>query len=198
MSMCLSVQLMWLLGPRGIPADWRHMEGFGVHTFKMVNKAGKETYVKFHWKPTCGVKVLTDEEAKQVGEANNVQSHATEDLWNFIEDGKPFKLFTCCLLISGQTTRSMFALKSSKESCYSCLTAACATGLLQVSWLPLKPFRNPLSLLFYVTSLHACSSCLILYVACMSASVCCLNLLLMLVSHVTVYAPSFPMLLHAF
>ncbi len=79
---------MWLLGPRGIPADWRHMEGFGVHTFKMVNKAGKETYVKFHWKPTCGVKVLTDEEAKEVGMANNVQSHATEDLWNSIESGR--------------------------------------------------------------------------------------------------------------
>lgn len=83
----LAMQLMWLLGPRGIPADWRHMEGFGVHTFKMVNKAGKETYVKFHWKPTCGVKVLTDEEAKEVGMANNVQSHATEDLWNTIESG---------------------------------------------------------------------------------------------------------------
>ena len=83
------VQLMWLLGPRGIPADWRHMEGFGVHTFKLVNKAGKETYVKFHWKPTCGVKVLTDEEAKEVGMANNVQSHATEDLWNTIESGMP-------------------------------------------------------------------------------------------------------------
>ena len=64
------------------------MEGFGVNTFEMVNKAGKRTYVKFHWKPTCGVKVLTDEEAKQVGEANNVQSHATEDLYNSIENGK--------------------------------------------------------------------------------------------------------------
>ncbi len=88
------MQLMWLLGPRGIPADWRHMEGFGVHTFKMVNKAGKETYVKFHWKPTCGVKVLTDEEAKEVGMANNVQSHATEDLWNTIESGM-YRLLKC-------------------------------------------------------------------------------------------------------
>lgn len=96
--LCVCVQLMWLLGPRGIPADWRHMEGFGVHTFKVVNKAGKETYVKFHWKPTCGVKVLTDEEAKQVGEANNVQSHATEDLWNCIESGTPLLLFVSVLL----------------------------------------------------------------------------------------------------
>ena len=83
----LRLQLLWLLGPRGIPADWRHMEGFGVHTYEMVNKAGKRTYVKFTWKPTCGVKTLNDDEAKQVGEANNVQSHATEDLWNTIESG---------------------------------------------------------------------------------------------------------------
>ncbi len=94
LTLVLAMQLMWLLGPRGIPADWRHMEGFGVHTFKMVNKAGKETYVKFHWKPTCGVKVLTDEEAKEVGMANNVQSHATEDLWNSIESGM-YPLLKC-------------------------------------------------------------------------------------------------------
>ena len=108
---------MWLLGPRGIPADWRHMEGFGVHTFKMVNKAGKETYVKFHWKPTCGVKVLTDEEAKQVGEANNVQSHAREDLWNSIEDGEPFELFwTVCSVVAQsikQVLHGMFPLSCS-------------------------------------------------------------------------------------
>lgn len=96
LTLVLAMQLMWLLGPRGIPADWRHMEGFGVHTFKMVNKAGKETYVKFHWKPTCGVKVLTDEEAKEVGMANNVQSHATEDLWNSIENGM-YPLLKCAL-----------------------------------------------------------------------------------------------------
>ena len=38
----------------GIPLNYRHMEGFGVHTFKLINKAGRETYVKFHWKPKCG------------------------------------------------------------------------------------------------------------------------------------------------
>jgi catalase len=44
----------FLLDDVGIPANYRHMEGFGVHTYKLVNKAGKESYVKFHWKPTCG------------------------------------------------------------------------------------------------------------------------------------------------
>lgn len=38
----------------GVPANYRHMEGFGVHTFVLVNAEGKETLVKFHWKPTCG------------------------------------------------------------------------------------------------------------------------------------------------
>ena len=37
-----------------MPLNYRHMEGFGVHTFVLVNAAGKETLVKFHWKPTCG------------------------------------------------------------------------------------------------------------------------------------------------
>lgn len=108
--------LMWLLGPRGIPADWRHMEGFGVHTFKMVNKAGKETYVKFHWKPTCGVKVLTDEEAKEVGMANNVQSHATEDLWNTIESGEfpEWKLYIQTMEIEDELKYDFDPLDASK------------------------------------------------------------------------------------
>jgi catalase len=38
----------------GIPANYRHMEGFGVHTFKLLAGSGRETLVKFHWKPTCG------------------------------------------------------------------------------------------------------------------------------------------------
>lgn len=54
----------------------RHMEGFGVHTFKLVNKAGRETLVKFHWKPKAGVKCLLEEEAVAVGGANH--SHATQ------------------------------------------------------------------------------------------------------------------------
>jgi catalase len=69
----------------GIPSDYRHMEGFGVHTFKLITKAGKETYVKFHWKPTCGVKNLLEDEAIMVGGANH--SHATQDLTDSIASG---------------------------------------------------------------------------------------------------------------
>jgi Catalase len=45
---------MFLLDDVGIPLNYRHMPGFGVHTFKLLNKAGQEHYVKFHWLPKCG------------------------------------------------------------------------------------------------------------------------------------------------
>nr|QXE96797.1 catalase [Caragana microphylla] len=69
----------------GVPTDYRHMEGFGVHTFTLINKAGKVQYVKFHWKPTCGVKCLLEEEAIRVGGTNH--SHATQDLYDSIAAG---------------------------------------------------------------------------------------------------------------
>jgi catalase len=48
------LQFSFLLDDVGVPLNYRHMEGFGVHTFMLLNKAGRETLVKFHWKPSCG------------------------------------------------------------------------------------------------------------------------------------------------
>ncbi|KAL8512398.1 hypothetical protein ACS0TY_018763 [Phlomoides rotata] len=53
------------------------MEGFGVHTFTLINKAGKVNYVKFHWKPTCGVKCLL-EKLYKLDEAIKFHSYETE------------------------------------------------------------------------------------------------------------------------
>ena len=47
--------LMWAMSDRAIPRSYRMMEGFGVHTFRMVNAKGKSTFVKFHWKPKLGM-----------------------------------------------------------------------------------------------------------------------------------------------
>eukprot|EP00803_Ostreobium_quekettii_P011299 evm.model.scf_21EXC.2 EVM.evm.TU.scf_21EXC.2 scf_21EXC:32870-40615(+) len=69
----------------GIPLNYRHMEGFGVHTFKLMSREGKDTYVKFHWKPLCGVKCLMDDEAVVVGGKNH--SHASQDLYDSIAAG---------------------------------------------------------------------------------------------------------------
>ena len=79
------LQLTFLLDDAGIPLNYRHMPGFGVHTMKLINKAGRETYVKFHWVPKCGEKYLLDDEAVMVGGANH--SHATKDLFDAIAAG---------------------------------------------------------------------------------------------------------------
>ena len=47
--------LMWAMSDRAIPRSFRTMEGFGVHTFRLVNAKGKTSLVKFHWKPAAGV-----------------------------------------------------------------------------------------------------------------------------------------------
>jgi catalase len=56
--------VMWNMSDRGIPRSYRTMEGFGVHTFRLVNAAGESSLVKFHWKPAAGVHSLVWEEAQ--------------------------------------------------------------------------------------------------------------------------------------
>src|SRR4051812_1804666 len=55
--------LMWAMSDRAIPRSYRMMEGFGVHTFRLVNDAGETSLVKFHWKPVLGVHGLVWDEA---------------------------------------------------------------------------------------------------------------------------------------
>jgi catalase len=55
---------LWNMSDRGIPRSYRMMEGFGVHTFRLVDADGGTTLVKFHWKPRLGVHSLTWEEAQ--------------------------------------------------------------------------------------------------------------------------------------
>jgi catalase len=63
-------QFTWLFGDRGIPASYRHMDGFGSHTFQWVNAAGKRVWVKFHWKTNQGIRCRTAAEAAKVGGEN--------------------------------------------------------------------------------------------------------------------------------
>ncbi|MDT5219971.1 MAG: catalase, partial [Mycobacterium sp.] len=56
--------VFWNMSDRGIPRSYRTMEGFGVHTFRLVNRKGKTSLVKFHWKPVAGVHSLVWEEAQ--------------------------------------------------------------------------------------------------------------------------------------
>ncbi len=77
--------LVNLFSPRGIPADYRHMQGFGVNTYKWVNEQGETHLVKYHWMPKQGVRSMTAEDAAavQAGELG----HATRDLHEAIDRG---------------------------------------------------------------------------------------------------------------
>lgn len=77
--------LTHLFSPRGIPASYRHMEGFGVNTYKMVNAEGETVLVKYHWHPRQGVASLTEEEAAKV-QGQDLGSHS-KDLFEAIERG---------------------------------------------------------------------------------------------------------------
>nr|WP_304941236.1 catalase [Streptacidiphilus neutrinimicus] len=57
---------IWNMSDRGIPRSYRMMEGFGIHTFRLVNAEGASTLVKFHWKPKAGVHSLVWEEAQLI------------------------------------------------------------------------------------------------------------------------------------
>ncbi len=57
---------LWNMSDRGIPRSFRMMEGFGVHTFRLIAEGGKTVLVKFHWKPRLGVHSVTWEEAQLV------------------------------------------------------------------------------------------------------------------------------------
>lgn len=78
--------LTFLLDDVGIPRNYETMNGAGVHTFVLINKKGRETYVKFHWVSEQGEHNLLDEEACQVGGRDF--SHATAHLIDSIEAGR--------------------------------------------------------------------------------------------------------------
>jgi catalase len=77
--------IMWLMSDRAIPRSYRMMEGFGVHTFRLIDAAGKSTFVKFHWKPLLGVHSVAWDEAQNIS-GKDPDFHR-RDLWDAIESG---------------------------------------------------------------------------------------------------------------
>jgi catalase len=77
--------LMWVMSDRAIPRSYRTMEGFGVHTFRLVNAKGETSLVKFHWKPVAGMASLVWEEAQKLGGID--PDFHRRDLWDSIEFG---------------------------------------------------------------------------------------------------------------
>ena len=76
---------IWVMSDRGIPRSLRMMEGFGIHTFRLINKKGESHFVKFHWKPVLGVHSVTWDEAVKINGADS--DFHRRDLWDAIEAG---------------------------------------------------------------------------------------------------------------
>ncbi|PZR21834.1 MAG: catalase HPII [Citrobacter freundii] len=77
--------IMWLMSDRAIPRSYRMMEGFGVHTFRLINENDESHFVKFHWKPLLGVHSVAWDEAQKIS-GKDPDFHR-RDLWEAIENG---------------------------------------------------------------------------------------------------------------
>ena len=78
--------IMWAMSDRTIPRSLRMMEGFGVHSFRLVNDKGESTFVKFHWRPKLGLQSTIWDEAVKIAGAD--QDYHRRDLYEAIEAGK--------------------------------------------------------------------------------------------------------------
>jgi catalase len=76
---------MWAMSDRAIPRSFRFMEGFGTHTFRLVNAQGRSTFVKFHWKPKLGMQSVAWNEAVKINGAD--PDFHRRDLWDAITEG---------------------------------------------------------------------------------------------------------------
>jgi catalase len=77
--------LMWVMSDRAIPRSYRTMQGFGVHTFRLINAQGESRFVKFHWTPLQGTHSLVWDEAVRISGAD--PDFHRRDLWEAIEAG---------------------------------------------------------------------------------------------------------------
>ncbi|APA67055.1 catalase [Janthinobacterium sp. 1_2014MBL_MicDiv] len=90
--------LMWVMSDRAIPRSFRMMQGFGVHTFRLVNAKGQSVFCKFHWSPMAGTHSLVWDEAVKLSGADS--DFHRRDLWEAIECGEypeyelSFQVFT--------------------------------------------------------------------------------------------------------
>lgn len=78
-------QVTWLMGDRGIPKSWRHMNGYSSHTYLWINEAGEKFWVKYHFKTNQGIDFLTQEEADKT--AGSESDYHVKDLFSAIADG---------------------------------------------------------------------------------------------------------------
>jgi catalase len=97
--------IMWVMSDRAIPRSLRFMEGFGVHTFRLVNAKDESVFVKFHWKPKLGLQSVAWNEAVKINGAD--PDFHRRDLWESIKSGN-FPEWDLCLQIFDQDFADKF------------------------------------------------------------------------------------------
>ncbi|HEY0466021.1 MAG TPA: catalase, partial [Polyangiaceae bacterium] len=127
--------LMWAMSDRALPRSYRMMQGFGVHTFRLVNEQGKSTFVKFHWRPVAGTHSLDWDECVKISGAD--PDFHRRDLWEAIEAG---------VFPEYELSFQMFSEKQAEAFSFDVLDA---TKLVPEELVPLTPVgkmvlnRNP-------------------------------------------------------
>jgi catalase len=127
--------LMWAMSDRTLPRSLRMMQGFGVHTFRLVNEQGKSTFVKFHWRPVAGTHSLDWDESVKISGAD--PDFHRRDLWEAIEAGA---------FPEWELSFQMFSEKEAERFSFDVLDA---TKLVPEELVPLTPVgkmvlnRNP-------------------------------------------------------
>lgn len=79
-------QVTWLMGDRGIPRTWRHMNGYSSHTYMWINADGEQFWVKYHFKTDQGIEFFTQDEGDQMAAVDT--DYHQRDLFEHIEDGE--------------------------------------------------------------------------------------------------------------
>ncbi|WP_291426907.1 catalase [Deinococcus sp.] len=79
-------QVLYMFGDRGIPRSFRHMNGYGSHTYSLWNEKGERVYVKWHFHTQQGVQNLTEQEATEIAGKN--PDYARQDLFDAIQRGE--------------------------------------------------------------------------------------------------------------
>jgi catalase len=97
--------LTWVMSDRAIPRSYRMMEGFGIHTFRMINATGESTFVKFHWRPVAGSASVIWDEAVKISGAD--PDFHRRDLYEAIEKGD-FPEYEFCIQSFDQRTADRF------------------------------------------------------------------------------------------
>lgn len=130
---------MFLLvfGDRGIPDGYRHMPGFGIHTYEVVNEHGEKHFVRFHFQPDAGIKNLRSEQARKISAVD--PDYATRDLYNAIANGN-FPSWTASIQVL-----TLEDVKNAKFDVFD------VTRTLPLDEYPLRPFgrfvlnKNPVN-----------------------------------------------------